>query len=147
MLRDDPFPGIIIRGFCSCELNALDSADCAGKGAALFESSLVALLLPASLGLFECLVTSGDERDVASGETARGVSGACAEGGNSSSARRFEDDGRVFFRRRFGWLGDRLGGRDPGRVCSRNDCADAAALRFMLERPACCTWRSSLASM
>jgi hypothetical protein len=125
----------------------LDNASCAGKSAAAFESSLVALLLPASLELLECLAISGDERAVASGETARGVPGACVGGDNSSSARRFDDDGLVFFRRRLGWLGDRLGGRDPGRVCSRNDCADAAALRFMLERPACCTWRSSLASM
>jgi hypothetical protein len=147
MLRDDPFPGISIRGLCSCGLDTTDSVDCAGRSAAALASSLVALLPLASLELLECLATSRDGSEDASGEAVREVPWICAVDDRSSSARRFDDEALFFFCRRFGWLGDRLGGRDPGRAFSRKDCADAAALRFMLERPACCTWRSSLASM
>jgi len=147
MLRVDPLPGMSIRGFCSSELDAPDNADCTGRIAAPLASSLLLWLLPASLELLECRETSGDECEGARGDAVRREPGACAGGDNGSSARRFDDDGLIFFCRRFGWLGDRLGGRDPGRICSRSDCADAAALRFTLDRPACCACRSSLASM
>ena len=146
MLRAEPFPGMKARGLCSCELDAPDTADCAGKRASPLDSSLLALLLPASLELWECRTFAGETCEGASGDDVRGITGDCAADDRGSSARRFDDDGLVFFWSRFGWLGDRLGGCDPGRACSRKDCAEAAALRLILERPACCTWRSSFAS-
>ena len=146
MLREEPFSGINARGFCSCGLDTLDNADCAGRSAAPLASSLLLWLLLASLELLDSLLTSGDECEGARGEAVRKEPGACVGGDNGSSARMFDFDGLIFFCRRFGWLGDRLGGRDPGRACSRSDCAEAAAVRFVLDRPACWTCRSSLAS-
>ena len=146
MLSDEPFPGIGIRGFCSCGLDVPDNADCAGRSAAPRASSLVLWLVLASLELLDSLLASGEECEGARGEAVRTDPGACAGGANGSSATMFDVDGLILFCRRFGWLGDRLGGRDPVRACSRSDCAEAAALRFRLDRPACWTCRSSAAS-
>jgi hypothetical protein len=133
MLRDEPFPGIGICGFCSCGLDAPDSMDCAGRSAAPLASSLLLCLVLASLELLDSLLTSGDECEGARGEAVRTDAGAGAGGANGSSARMFDVDGLILFCRRFGWLGDRLGGR-------------AAALRFVVDRPACWMCRSSFAS-
>jgi len=102
MLRVDPLPGMSIRGFCSSELDAPDNADCTGRIAAPLASSLLFWLLPASLELWECLLASGDVCEGARGEAVRRDAGACAGGDDVSSARRFDDEGLVFFRRRFG---------------------------------------------
>jgi hypothetical protein len=98
MLNEEPFPGIIIRGRCSCGLDASESEDWAGSGAAPAMPSPCTLLLLASLELFECLF-SGDDRRGACGDAVRSVSAAAFAGGgvNCSSVRRFEDGALFFF--------------------------------------------------
>jgi hypothetical protein len=102
MLREDPFPGMNVRGFCSCGLDALDNADCAGRSAAPLASSLLVWLLLASLELLDSLLASGDECEVARGEAVRKEPGACVGGDNGSSATIFDFEGLIFFCRRFG---------------------------------------------
>lgn len=74
----------------------------------------------------------------------------CPEGSvgdtTGPSAFRCEDDVRFFFRKRLGWLDDLEGAREDGRDCWRNDCAEAAALRLEVERPACSACLPSLVS-
>ena len=53
------------RGFCSCGLDTLDNADCAGRSAAPLASSLLVWLLLASLELLDSRLASGDECEVA----------------------------------------------------------------------------------
>ena len=87
MLREEPFSGMNARGFCSCGLDTLDNADCAGRSAAPLASSLLLWLLLASLELFECLTFSGDDRKGACGDAVRNVAAAVFAGGgvNGSS--------------------------------------------------------------
>lgn len=106
-------------------------------------SSLVELLLPASLELVECLSASGELRAGTFGDGALRVPAACVGGASGSSG---TVDALFFFRSKLGWLDDLEGARELGRDCSRSDCADAAAARLDVERPACCAALSSFAS-
>jgi len=99
MLNDEPFPGIIMRGRCSCGLDASDSEDCAGSSPAPAMPSPCTLLLLASLELFECLMFSGDARRGACGDAGRNVAAAVFAGGgvNGCSLCRFDEVFLFFF--------------------------------------------------
>jgi hypothetical protein len=84
MLREEPFPGIIMRGRCSCGLDASESEDWAGSSAAPAMPSPCTLLLLASLELFECLTFSGDDRRGACGDAVRSVPSAAFTGGGAN---------------------------------------------------------------
>lgn len=135
----------MMRGRCSLELDPLDVVVGTGPNSPPLASSLFALLLPASLELWECLAMSGEDWCGMCGDVPR-KGPVESVGDNWSSTFRCEVDALFFFRNKFGWLEDLDGARDDGRDCCRNDCAEAAAARLEVERPACSACLSSLAS-